>query len=73
MSQIHAVPLRPRTTAALLAVSAVGLIAFFWPFVVAPDSLAADHASDAPWFFALLLPLVVGVLLALVPMHLSPY
>jgi len=64
MSQVHAVALRPRTVAALLAVSAVGVIAFFWPFVVAPDSLAADHASDAPWFFALLLPLVVGVLLA---------
>ncbi len=64
MSQVHAVPLRPRTTAALLAVSAVGVIAFFWPFLVAPSSLAADHASDAPWFFALLLPLVVGVLLA---------
>ncbi len=64
MSQVHAVPLRPRTTAALLAVSAVGVIAFFWPFVVAPSSLAADHATDAPWFFALLLPLVLGVLLA---------
>ncbi len=64
MSQIHAVPVRWRTTAALSAVSAVGLMAFFWPFVVSPASVAADHASDAPWFFALLLPLVIAVLFA---------
>lgn len=64
MKQIHAVPLRWRTTATLAGVSAVGVIAFFWPFFVEPTSVAADHASDAPWFFALLLPLVVGVLLA---------
>lgn len=64
MTQVHAVPLRPRTVAALAAVSAVGAIAFFWPFVVSPASVAADHAADAPWFFALLLPLVVAVLFA---------
>ncbi len=64
MRQTHAVPLRWRTIAALSAVSAVGLIAFFWPFVVSPASAAADHAADAPWFFALLLPLVVAVLFA---------
>lgn len=62
--QTHAIPLRWTTTAALLAVSLVGAIAFLWPFVVSPDSVAADHASDAPWFFALLLPLVVAVLMA---------
>ncbi len=61
---MHAVPLRARTVAALGGVSLVGLIAFFWPFVVTPTSVAADHASDAPWFFALLLPLVVSVLFA---------
>lgn len=64
MTQLHAIAPRPRTVAALAAVSLVGLIAFFWPFIVAPASLAADHATDAPWFFALLLPLVVAVLFA---------
>ena len=48
MSQLHAVPLRARTLGALAGVSAVGVIAFFWPFVVAPTSIAADHATDAP-------------------------
>lgn len=64
MKQLHAVPLRWRTVAALTGVSLIGVIAFFWPFVVSPASMAADHATDAPWFFALLLPLVLAVLLA---------
>jgi energy-coupling factor transport system substrate-specific component len=62
--QVHAIPVRWRTVATLTAVSLVGAIAFFWPFFVDPASVAADHASDAPWFFALLLPLVLAVLLA---------
>ena len=32
--------------------------------MVSPASAAADNAADAPWFFALLLPLVVAVLFA---------
>ncbi len=64
MSQVHAVRPSGRTIAALALVSLVGAIAFFWPFVVTADSIAADHATDAPWVFALLLPLVVGVLMA---------
>lgn len=64
MKQMHAVPLRWRTVAALAGVSLVGTVAFFWPFFVSPESVAADHATDAPWFFAILLPLVVAVLFA---------
>lgn len=64
MKQTHAVPMRWRTAALLAAVSLVGVAAFFWPFIVDPDSLAADHATDAPWFFALLLPMVLAVLMA---------
>ncbi len=64
MSQMHAVPMRWRTAAALMGVSLVGAVAFFWPFIVSPDSVAADHATDAPWFFALLLPMVLAVLMA---------
>ena len=49
MSQLHVVPLHRRTVAALSAVSLVGVIAFFWPFFVSPQSVAADHATDAPY------------------------
>ena len=63
-AQVHAIPVRWRTLATLAGVSAVGAIAFFWPFFVDPGSVAADHATDAPWFFALLLPLVL--------LHLTP-
>lgn len=55
--------LGPRSVAALLLVSAVGLIAYTWPLFAAPESPLA-HASDAPLLFALLLPLLLAVVLA---------
>lgn len=60
----RAVPIGRRSAAALLVASCVGLLAFLWPFFVAPNSLAADHAADAPWLFALLLPGVIAVLIS---------
>lgn len=53
-----------RTWAVLAAVSAVGLIAFFWPFLAQPDSAVLGHATDAPWLFALLLPLLLALVLS---------
>jgi len=53
-----------RTRIAVALASVVGLIAFFWPFLAAADSQIVAHASDAPWLFALVVPLVLGVLLA---------
>jgi len=55
--------LRPRTIAALLLVSAVGVVAFGWPFLVDPGSGLA-HSSDAPWLFAALLPIILVVVVA---------
>lgn len=55
--------LRPRTAAALLLVSLVGVAAFGWPFLVDPGSGLA-HSTDAPWLFAALLPLVLLVVVA---------
>ncbi|MBD9704185.1 ECF transporter S component [Streptomyces sp. ID01-12c] len=55
------VPLSPRTVAALVLVSAVGAAAFGWPFVADPGSQVTAHAQDAPWLFAGLLVLLVGV------------
>jgi energy-coupling factor transport system substrate-specific component len=53
-----------RTTLALLLASAVGLLAFLWPLVAPAGSALVAHASDAPWIFALVLPVVLLVLLA---------
>jgi len=47
----------------LLAVTAVGVMAFGWPFLVRPESGLA-HGHDAPWLFAVLLGLLALVLLA---------
>jgi energy-coupling factor transport system substrate-specific component len=58
-----AVRLRPRATAALVLVSAVGLLAFLWPLFVEPGASLA-HRDDAPWLFVLLLPLLLAVVLA---------
>jgi energy-coupling factor transport system substrate-specific component len=55
--------LRPRTLAALVLVSLVGVAAFGWPFLVEPGSAVA-HSTDAPWLFAALLPLVLLVVVA---------
>ncbi|GGX52460.1 ABC transporter permease [Streptomyces minutiscleroticus] len=65
-ARVRAVRLGPRSVAALLLVSAVGLAAFLWPLVAGPGSQVAAHAQDAPWLFAGLLVLLVGVVTATV-------
>jgi energy-coupling factor transport system substrate-specific component len=64
----HARPVRlgPRSVAALVMVSAIGVAAFGWPLVAAHGSAVAAHSADAPWLFAGLLPLLVGVVIATV-------
>ncbi|MFI1809568.1 ECF transporter S component [Streptomyces sp. NPDC020422] len=67
MSDVPAArPIRlgPRSVAALVLVSVVGLIAIGWPLFADADSALTDHAADAPWFFALLLPLLIAVVVA---------
>lgn len=59
------VRLGPRSIAALVLVSAVGVVGFGWPLLAAPDSSLA-HAQDAPWLFAALLPLLIAVVMATV-------
>ncbi|WP_020573307.1 ECF transporter S component [Actinopolymorpha alba] len=56
--------LRPRSTAALVLASLVGVVGFGWPFLTDPDSALGGHSSDAPYLFVVLLPLVVGIVLA---------
>ncbi|MGW5418921.1 ECF transporter S component [Streptomyces sp. NPDC003943] len=58
------VRLGPRSIAALVLVSVVGLIAVGWPLFADAGSALTDHAADAPWFFALMLPLLIAVVVA---------
>ncbi|GAA2803901.1 ECF transporter S component [Streptomyces showdoensis] len=66
MSARAARPIRlgARSVAALVLVSVVGLIAIGWPLFADAGSALTDHAADAPWFFALLLPLLIAVVVA---------
>lgn len=60
----HPGVLRPRSAAVLTLVSLVGFVAFFWPFLARPGSSVLGHSQDAPWLFALLLPLLLALVLA---------
>lgn len=53
-----------KSWAAVILATAVGVIAFGWPFLAEPGSTAVAHATDAPWVFAAVVPLVLLVVLA---------
>ncbi|MFJ2746043.1 ECF transporter S component [Streptomyces sp. NPDC087440] len=57
------VRLGPKSVVALILVSLVGVIAFGWP-LLADSAAGLAHSKDAPWLFAALLPLLVGVVVA---------
>jgi len=57
----RAITLRPSTSVALLLSSAVGLLAFLWPFLIGPESQLASQSSFVPWLFALVMALVLAV------------
>ena len=59
---VAAMRLHLRSSAALGAVTLLGLAAFLWPLL--DPSLLATHGSDAPWLFVSLLPLALAVLYA---------
>ncbi|MDT0306081.1 ECF transporter S component [Streptomyces sp. DSM 44917] len=61
--QARPVRLGPRAAAALALVSATGVVAFGWPLLAGTDSGLA-HSADAPWLFALLLPMLLAVVAA---------
>ncbi|MGW1884203.1 ECF transporter S component [Streptomyces sp. NPDC001970] len=56
--------LGPRALAALVLIGAIGVAAFGWPLLADADAAVTDHAQDAPWLFAALLPLLVAVVVA---------
>ena len=64
MSDSRALRLGPRSITAIAATSLVGLIAFGWPRIAAPTSSVVAHAADAPWLFAIVVPLMLAVVVA---------
>ncbi|MDT0341111.1 ECF transporter S component [Streptomyces litchfieldiae] len=54
----------PRAAAVLLLASLIGLAMFCWPLLDPPEPQAMAHAGHAPLLFVLLLPVVLGLVLA---------
>ncbi|NDL57258.1 ECF transporter S component [Phytoactinopolyspora mesophila] len=63
LRDVPALRIMPPSTLALILVSSIGLVSFGWPLLAAPDSALA-HSADAPWLFAVLLPLLLIIVLA---------
>lgn len=60
----RAVRLGTQSKVAITLASVVGAIAFIWPLIAAPGSSAVAHAEDAPFLFALVVPVLLVVVLA---------
>ncbi len=60
----RAVRLGRRTGALIAIASAIAVMAFLWPLLAASGSVVVAHSTDAPWLFAVVLPLVIAVVLA---------
>ncbi len=60
----RAVPIGGRSLLAIVFASALGVVAFGWPFLAAPESTLVAHADDAPLIFAIFLPVILLVVLA---------
>jgi energy-coupling factor transport system substrate-specific component len=58
-----AIPLRLRSATALTVASLIGLAAFCWPLLMTPAA-GIEHGGDAPWLFAVMLPLLIAVVAA---------
>jgi energy-coupling factor transport system substrate-specific component len=61
---MNAIRMQPRTTIAVIITTFIGIISFGWPLLAAPESSAVAHASDAPWIFAIVMPLLLAVVIA---------
>ena len=58
-----AIPLHLRSAVALTFASLIGLAAFCWPLLMTPEA-GIEHGGDAPWLFAVMLPLLIAVVAA---------
>lgn len=60
-----AIPLSRRTAALIAVVSVVGIAAFTWPLWADPTGSASTaHATDAPWWFVAIIPLLLAVVVS---------
>lgn len=60
----HAVRLGWRSIAMMTLLSLVGIAAYGWPLLAPADAAAVAHADDAPWMFAVVVPLLLILVLA---------
>ena len=62
LPRAQAITVRPRSVVAIALASVLGLVAFLWPFVVAPGALSSTETP--PLMFGALLVLVIAVVFA---------
>lgn len=60
----HAVRLGWRSLTMMALLSLVGLAAYGWPLLAPAGAAAVAHANDAPWMFAVVVPLLLVLVLA---------
>jgi len=61
----HVVGLGRRAWVLLAAAFVLGVVSFGWPFLAASrSSFGGAHGGDAPWVFLLLLPMLLGIVIA---------
>lgn len=58
------VPIGVRSALVLTVASLTGLAMFLWPLLVSPPAQGTAHASEAPFLFVLILPIVIAVVLS---------
>lgn len=58
-----AIPLRRRSALVLTAASLISLVMFLWPLFVTPTP-GQGHHGDAPFVFALVLPVLIAIVLS---------
>ncbi|MPZ24980.1 MAG: ECF transporter S component [Micromonosporaceae bacterium] len=61
---MNVVPVSLRTAVVLALASAAGLAMFFWPLYLPPPAEPLAHHTDAPLVFLLILPVLIGIVLA---------
>lgn len=61
---VNVVPVSLRTAVVLALASAAGLAMFFWPLYLPPPAEPLAHHTDAPLVFLLILPVLIGIVLA---------